>query len=100
MKLNEKTNWKSDVVPENLGYIRCDKIQVGDFILPHQMGLNKRTMLVIDIEPIGERLFIKVEFLDDDYPTCPPIPREEIPGNVIRIDTTKDNKFPVARFNQ
>lgn len=85
---------------ENLGYIRAEKIEVGDFIMPGPMALNKRTWKVVGIEPVGDRLFIKVEILDDSYPnTNCPIAKQEKPGDIIRIDTTRDNKLPIRRPN-
>lgn len=82
----------------NLGYIRCDRIEVGDLICPTAMSLNKRTWKVIEIESLGDRLLFKLEILGDDFPKteCPAL-NQETPGSIVKIDTTRDNKFPIQR---
>jgi hypothetical protein len=85
----------------NLGYIRCDRLEIGDCLIPAPMALNKRTWKVVEIEPVGSRLFIKVEIMDDSFSKvdCPEL-ENETPGQVIRIDSTPDNKFPVRRSSR
>lgn len=81
---------------QDLGYIRSDRIQKGDLILPFSMSINKRTWRVLEITPIGDRLSLKVEIMGDDYKTCNP-KSDEVIGEILNIETTVENKFPIAR---
>lgn len=74
---------------------RADELQINDILLAHQMEFNKRSMKVLEINPIADRLFIVVEILDERYPYFPPISENETIGDIWRLDVTKFRTFLV-----